>query len=102
MIIIGQKCLLKVCCVECGQPGRHQDQNSEFFLLVCQNKDCKYAYCNIVIEKKSGIVISCDAQFIWTEGEFRRVYPALYAEIDGEMVRVWPNKNNVDSKKQMP
>ena len=42
---------------------------------------------NIVVERTTGHVLSNDAQFMYVDGENKRVYPAL---LDNDGKQVWP------------
>lgn len=92
MIRVGGRHLLKVCCLECGKPHQPEEANSDFFIICCQNEECKYKYANVVIEKRTGIVIACDAILLADEKtfEFKRVWPSCYAE-GGK--RIWPKED---------
>lgn len=89
MIRAGGRHLLKVCCLNCGTPCEQEASESDFFFICCQNEKCEYRYANVVIEKRTGIVIACDAILMTPPESYepKRVWPAYYWE-DG--TRVWP------------
>ena len=60
MIQAGGRVLINVCCPECLTPCQ-QPWDSDFFVIRCQNEKCLYKYSNIVIERRTGVIISCDA-----------------------------------------
>jgi hypothetical protein len=94
MIHVGNRVPLRICCLECGQPTDPNYDTSDFWFIRCSNKDCPYAYSMVVVERRTGIVISCDARVYHTpDGPKRFSYP-MYDD-DGNLI--WPKKS-VDVK----
>jgi hypothetical protein len=85
----------KVGCPNCGEP-RDQSPNSDFFSFCCQNEKCEYRCATIVVERKTGIVLYCDARFFYENGEYKRVFPAQFDEHGNQ---IWPvPKEPIDEK----
>ena len=98
MIRAGSWNLLKVCCLECGTPVQIEGKASDFFVMCCKNKDCMYAGANVVVERRTGIVLMCDAQVWYTKDGPERVFPAMFDK-DGK--QIWPEKKySVDEVKE--
>ena len=87
MIRAGQYILFNLCCPSCGKPTGLQHANSRFFVICCQEQECLVRGANIVVERTTGHVLSNDAQFMYVDGENKRVYPAL---LDNDGKQVWP------------
>lgn len=93
MIRVGGYHHFKVCCFECGTPCGQSSLASDFFVFCCDNSDCLYRGANVVVERKTGMVISCDAFFTYVDGEWKRAFTPMYV-LDGEaIVRVWPKES---------
>jgi len=90
MVRVGGKLILKVCCPECGTPHEQHPDPSDLLFFYCHNDQCKYYCANIVVERKTGLVIACDAIFVFVDGKEKRVYPSLYTEEDSTPKRIWP------------
>lgn len=59
MIYTGARISLKLCCPRCGQPDEFgQMQVSDFFTLCCKNKDCDSYMAEVLIERRTGQVLS--------------------------------------------
>lgn len=89
MIRTGGKHGLKICCLECGTPCFEQHDNSDFFFMNCHNEECLYYYAMVVVERRTGIVLSCtcETQIVYGTDGPKRVYPAVFDK-DGK--QVWP------------
>ena len=92
MIRAGQYMLFNLCCPSCGKPTGLQHANSSFFVICCQEQECLMCGANIVVERTTGHVLSNDAQFMYANGENKRVWPA-YFDKDGK--QVWPDPHQL-------
>lgn len=100
MIRVGSWNLFKVCCFECGTPIQTGEKSSDFFIMLCPNDECTYRGATVVVERRTGIVISCDAQVRYTKDGLERLFPAMFDK-DGK--QIWPEKKYpVDPLKGWP
>ena len=95
MIIAGSKMIFKVCCPQCGHPVPTHLEPSEFFILCCQNEECLVAHSNVVIERRSEMILSVEAKAAFVDGEWRRITEAFYYMDRDEAKQVWPPKEKV-------
>ncbi len=59
MITQGRNILFRLCCPDCGQPLENsQPSVSDFFIINCSNKDCHSYRADILVERRTGIVLS--------------------------------------------
>jgi ssDNA-binding Zn-finger/Zn-ribbon topoisomerase 1 len=88
MISVGALVLFYVGCPECGK-SQQQRNGSEFFIFCCQNEDCAVRGCPIVVERKSGLVISVEGCHHYNQEteNWEQLFPALFDK-DGR--QVWP------------
>lgn len=55
----GQSILFRLCCPRCGVPlYDYQPANSEFFIINCGNEECEMKGSSVLVERRSGIVLS--------------------------------------------
>ncbi len=59
MITQGRIILFKLCCPDCGQAIEYsQPPVSDFFVINCNNKDCHSYRAEILVERRTGVVLS--------------------------------------------
>lgn len=87
MIIPGSRMLFKIGCPDCGVP-QQQGENSDFFVFRCANEECPSWQANILVERRSGMILSNDAHYVWSNGRGGVVAQPMLADKDGK--QVWP------------
>lgn len=87
MILPGTRMLFKVGCPDCGTPQQQAD-TSDFFVFRCANEDCSSWQANILVERRTGVILSNDAHYTWTDDRGGVVAHPILANKDGN--QVWP------------
>ena len=69
----GSRILFKLCCPQCGEPlPNYQSDVSDFFFFKCHNKECRAYMAEILVERRTGQVLSA-----WYT-EFKDAYGKRY------------------------
>lgn len=88
MILPGTTMLFKVCCPDCGLPHQQSATISDFFVFRCQDENCPSWQATILVERRTGVILSNDAHYVWTEDRGGVVAQPMLANRDGQ--QVWP------------
>lgn len=86
----GSKIGFHLSCPACGIPDLGHYEVSDFFILKCGNNECDMYRASILVERRTGQVLSVSNYYGLDNYEDRkRLYPAVCRE-DG--TQVWPAK----------